>query len=131
MQKRSVQFYSFEQKSLRVKVYSCNFVLSYTLYAGAKLIAKKYGINFLSSGLLYRYSSYLILKYRPKNKRIDKIVSLISNLKNKDWQDLYLQTKGLRQHNKDLFLNKEKLQEQINKTLIRFLEFADSSQITS
>ena len=66
-----------------------------------------------------------------KNIRIDKIVSLISNLKNTDWQDLYLQTKGLRQHNKDLFLNKEKLQEQINKTLIRFLEFADSSQITS
>ena len=66
-----------------------------------------------------------------KNIRIDKIVSLISNLKNKDWQDLYLQTKGLRQHNKDLFLSKEKLQEQINKTLIRFLEFADSSQITS
>ena len=35
---------------------------------GAKLLAKKYGLSFLSSGLLYRYSSYLILKYRPKNK---------------------------------------------------------------
>ena len=34
---------------------------------GAKMIAKKYGLNFLSSGLLYRYSSYLILKYKPKN----------------------------------------------------------------
>ena len=31
---------------------------------GAKLIAKKYKLAFLSSGLLYRYSSYLILKYK-------------------------------------------------------------------
>ena len=35
---------------------------------GAKLIAKKYGMKFLSSGLLYRYASYLILKNKPKNK---------------------------------------------------------------
>ena len=31
---------------------------------GAKMIAKKYGLKFLSSGLLYRYSSYLILKHK-------------------------------------------------------------------
>ena len=35
---------------------------------GAKLIAKKYKLAFLSSGLLYRYASYLILKNKPKNK---------------------------------------------------------------
>ena len=35
---------------------------------GAKMIAKKYDLKFLSSGLLYRYASYLILKYKPKNK---------------------------------------------------------------
>lgn len=35
---------------------------------GAKMIAKKYKLSFLSSGLLYRYASYLILKQRPKNK---------------------------------------------------------------
>ncbi len=34
----------------------------------AKLISKKYNLKFLSSGLLYRYVSYLILKYKPKNK---------------------------------------------------------------
>ena len=34
---------------------------------GAKLIAKKYGMKFLSSGLLYRYASYQIMKYKPKN----------------------------------------------------------------
>ena len=35
---------------------------------GAKLIAKKYKLAFLSSGLLYRYASFLILKYKPRNK---------------------------------------------------------------
>ena len=35
---------------------------------GAKRIAKKYGLKFLSSGLLYRYAGYQLLKYRPKNK---------------------------------------------------------------
>ena len=37
---------------------------------GAKLIAKKYGMKFLSSGLLYRYASYQILKYKPKNSTL-------------------------------------------------------------
>ena len=35
---------------------------------GAKLIAKKYGMKFLSSGLLYRYASFQLLKFKPKNK---------------------------------------------------------------
>ena len=35
---------------------------------GAKLISKKYNLKFLSSGLLYRYASYLLIKYEPKNK---------------------------------------------------------------
>ena len=35
---------------------------------GAKLIAKKYGMKFLSSGLLYRYASFQLLKHKPKNK---------------------------------------------------------------
>jgi len=54
---------------------------------GAKMIAKKYKLKFLSSGLLYRYAAFLLLKYKPKNqivflkakfkslnyKRLDKI----------------------------------------------------------
>jgi cytidylate kinase len=35
---------------------------------GAKKISKKYGLRFLSSGLLYRYASFQLLKYKPKNK---------------------------------------------------------------
>ena len=35
---------------------------------GARIISKKYGLQFLSSGLLYRYASYHLLRYKPKNK---------------------------------------------------------------
>ena len=37
---------------------------------GAKMISKRFKLKFLSSGLLYRYASYLILNYKPKNKEI-------------------------------------------------------------
>ena len=30
---------------------------------GAKLISKNYKLKFLSSGLLYRYASFLLIKY--------------------------------------------------------------------
>ncbi len=75
--------------------------------------------------------------------RIDKIVSLCKDLRakcsqgsvvesgNKKWQDIYLQTKALRQHNYDTMFNKEKLSLEINKTLNLFLEFADSRQVSS
>jgi len=35
---------------------------------GAKMLSKKYNLKFLSSGLLYRYASFLILKHDPKDK---------------------------------------------------------------
>ena len=35
---------------------------------GARMIAKRYKLKFLSSGLLYRYAAYLILKKKPNNK---------------------------------------------------------------
>ena len=35
---------------------------------GAKLIAKKYKLRLLNSGLLYRYAAFLILKNNPKKK---------------------------------------------------------------
>ena len=35
---------------------------------GAKRISKKYGLKFLSSGLLYRYASFQLLRHKPKNK---------------------------------------------------------------
>ena len=35
---------------------------------GAKMISKKFNLKFLSSGLLYRYASYLLLRYKPKKE---------------------------------------------------------------
>ncbi len=35
---------------------------------GSKMISKKYKLKFLSSGLLYRYASFLLIKFKPKNK---------------------------------------------------------------
>ena len=35
---------------------------------GAKMLSKKYKLKFLSSGLLYRYASFLILKHKPKSE---------------------------------------------------------------
>ena len=35
---------------------------------GARIISKKYGLQFLSSGLLYRFASYQLLRAKPKNK---------------------------------------------------------------
>ena len=37
---------------------------------GAKLISRKYGLNFLSSGLLYRYVAYKLLS----KKKLLKII---------------------------------------------------------
>ena len=51
---------------------------------GAKMIARKYKLKFLSSGLLYRYASYLILKNKPKN-----IINFLhKNFKNLDYKKL-------------------------------------------
>ena len=71
---------------------SCDGGASSGKTTGAKIIAKKYKLKFLSSGLLYRYAGYLILKYNPKNKtgflknRIKKV-----NLKTLEKLDLNTQ----------------------------------------
>jgi hypothetical protein len=80
------------------------------------------------------FGSYFNESYdleNDKDKKINAIVLLCKDLKTKDWQDIYRQTIALRQHNYDTLFNKEKLSEEINKTLISFLEFADSSQVSS
>ena len=51
---------------------------------GAKMIAKKYKLKFLSSGLLYRYASFLLLKYKPKNQ----IVFLKKKFKKLDYKKI-------------------------------------------
>lgn len=66
-----------------------------------------------------------------KDKKINEICKLCKDLLVKDWRDLYLHSKSLRQHNYDHFFDKKALGKEIDKTLVGFLEFFDSSQITS
>ena len=61
----------FKNKSIQI---SCDGGAATGKSTGAQMIAKKFNLKFLSSGLLYRYASYLILKYKPKNK-----ISFINN----------------------------------------------------
>jgi len=75
------------KKSTRLLV-ACDGGAASGKTTAAKLLSKKYNLNFLSSGLLYRYISYKLLnnknKYNKKKylKKITKSISLIK-LKNK------------------------------------------------
>ena len=64
---------------------------------GAKMIAKKYKLSFLSSGLLYRYTSYLLIKYRPKNK-IKFLKKKFKNLNYKKLKKINLHTIEISKH---------------------------------
>ena len=55
----------YKNKSLQI---SCDGGAATGKSTGAKMIARKYNLKFLSSGLLYRYASYIILKFKPKNR---------------------------------------------------------------
>ncbi len=64
---------------------------------GAKLIAKKYKLAFLSSGLLYRYASYLIIRDKPK-KKINYLKKKFHNLKYNKLNKLNLHTPMISSH---------------------------------
>ena len=64
---------------------------------GAKLIAKKYKLAFLSSGLLYRYASYLILKNKPK-RQINFLKKKFKNLDYKKLSKINLHSPKISEH---------------------------------
>ena len=55
----------FKNKNMQI---SCDGGAATGKSTGAKMLSKKYKLKFLSSGLLYRYAGFLILKHKPKNK---------------------------------------------------------------
>ena len=55
----------FRDKTIQI---SCDGGAATGKSTGARMIAKKFNLKFLSSGLLYRYASYLILRHKPKNR---------------------------------------------------------------
>ena len=81
-------------KSLRI---ACDGEAASGKSTGAKLISKKYKLKFLSSGLLYRYASYLIIKYKPKNE-IYFLKKKFKNLKYKKLNKLRLHSPVISSH---------------------------------
>ena len=77
-----MQNLKYKNKYLQI---SCDGGAATGKSTGAKMISRKYYLKFLSSGLLYRYASYLILKRKPKNK----INFLKSKFKNLNYKKLY------------------------------------------
>ncbi len=69
-------------KSLQV---SCDGGAATGKSTGAKMVSKKYRLQFLSSGLLYRYASYLYLKHKPQNLNL----FIKKKFKNLNYKKLY------------------------------------------
>tara|TARA_B100001248_G_scaffold60669_1_gene41741 strand:- start:3849 stop:4505 length:657 start_codon:yes stop_codon:yes gene_type:complete len=55
----------YKNKSIQI---SCDGGAATGKSTGAQMISRKYHLKFLSSGLLYRYAAFLILKFKPVNK---------------------------------------------------------------
>ncbi len=77
-----------KNKSLQI---SCDGGAATGKSTGAKMISKRFNLKFLSSGLLYRYASFLIIKYKPKNK-IQYIRDKFKNLNYKKITKINLHT---------------------------------------
>ena len=86
-----MQNLKYKNKYLQI---SCDGGAATGKSTGAKMISRKYNLKFLSSGLLYRYASYLILKKKPKNK-INFLKSKFKNLNYKKLHKLNLHSQKI------------------------------------
>ncbi len=94
-----------KKKSKSIQI-SCDGGAATGKSTGAKMIAKKYNLKFLSSGLLYRYVSYLIIKHKPKNK-INFIKIKLKKLNYKRLDQINLQTQSISEYSSIIARNKE------------------------
>ncbi len=101
----------YKNKSLQI---SCDGGAATGKSTGAKMIAKKYKLKFLSSGLLYRYASFLILKFEPKNK-LTFLKKKFKKLNYKKIEKINLQTPAISEYSAIIAKNNE-----IRKILKRF-----------
>ncbi len=85
---------------------------------GAKMISKKYKLKFLSSGLLYRYAGYLILKYKPKNE-LKFLSQKFKNLNYKKLDRMHLHTPEISSYT-SIIAKKNKIRNILKKFQIRF-----------
>ena len=84
----------YKNKTIQI---SCDGGAATGKSTGAKMIAKKFKLKFLSSGLLYRYASYLIIKNKPKNK-IKFIRSKFKNLNYSKLKKINLHTQKISEY---------------------------------
>ena len=93
----------FKNKSVQI---SCDGGAATGKSTGAKMIAKKYKLKFLSSGLLYRYASFLILKYKPKNM-ISFLRKKFLKLNYNELKKISLHTQKISEHSSVIARNNE------------------------
>ena len=85
---------------------------------GAKKISKKYGLKFLSSGLFYRYASYQLIKYKPKNK-ISFLKKSFKNLNIKKLKNKSLHTQEISKYS-SIIAKEKKIRIILKKFQIKF-----------
>lgn len=88
----------YKIKSIKV---SCDGGAGTGKSTGAKMISKKFKLAFLSSGLLYRYASYLILKYKPKNK-LNFLKKKFAKFNNKELVKFNLHSQIISEHSAEI-----------------------------
>ena len=84
----------YKNKSIQI---SCDGGAATGKSTGAKLIARKYNLKFLSSGLLYRYASYLLLRYKPNNN-ISFLRKKFKKLNYKQLENIKLHSSKISEH---------------------------------
>ena len=94
------------KKKYKGLVISCDGGAASGKTTGAKLISKKYNLRFLSSGLLYRYVAYLLLKTKTKNK-ISFLKKKFKNLNYKKLNKINLHSPKISEYSAVIAKNKD------------------------
>jgi cytidylate kinase len=88
----------YKNKGLQI---SCDGGAATGKSTGARMIAKKYRLKFLSSGLLYRYASFLLIKNKPQNK-INFLKKKFKNLNYKKLEKIKLHTQEISENSANI-----------------------------
>ena len=88
----------YKNKGLQI---SCDGGAATGKSTGARMIAKKYKLKFLSSGLLYRYASFLLIKNKPQNK-INFLKKKFKNLNYKKLEKIKLHTQEISENSANI-----------------------------
>ena len=83
-----------KSKSIQV---SCDGGAATGKSTGAKMVARKYNLKFLSSGLLYRYASFVLLKKKPRNE-ITFLRKKFKNLNYSKLKNISLHSQKISEH---------------------------------